>query len=507
MPVKILLADKSITIQKVVEMLFSGREYEVVCVSDGEAALQEAERTSPDVVLADVDLPRLDGYGFAGQLKKTPALAQTPVILMMSRDDVYDNAKGKQAGIVDKIVKPFESQELIGKVKKAIAAAPPRAASPEPVAPSRMQVQPPPSTPRQAAPAKPMQAAPSDIFDIISEAPTQAELKHTKLAPAEDSVYEVEPVVEEVEAPLAREEAKALPIGAKAVEEMRANLGLTQTKEEPRPEPESFKSASMATDAERMFAPPKEEPKSAVVDFSSLDMDKESEQLFAPPKEKARPAVVDFESLDMAKDAEHLFAPGKEKPQSEIITFDSLDMARDAEHLFAPPPEKPIAPAAPSSVSPPVQTPTLSEEELRRMAQDTIDKMAADVFRNMPLPTPPKISDEAVRSMAEQTVAKMAEDAFKNIPMPAPPRISDETVRSMAEETVAKMAADVFRNMPPPSPPKISDETIRRSLQEAVQSIARETAREIIEQVAWEVIPQLAETMIQEEIERLKAVR
>ncbi len=70
MPVKILLADKSITIQKVVEMLFSGKEYEVVCVSDGESALSEAARVHPDVVLADVDLPRVDGYNFSARLKQ-----------------------------------------------------------------------------------------------------------------------------------------------------------------------------------------------------------------------------------------------------------------------------------------------------------------------------------------------------------------------------------------------------------------------------------------------------
>jgi CheY-like chemotaxis protein len=64
----------------VVEMLFSGRDYEVVCVSDGEAALSEAARAIPDVVLADVDLPRLDGYSFATRLRQTPQLAQTPVI-------------------------------------------------------------------------------------------------------------------------------------------------------------------------------------------------------------------------------------------------------------------------------------------------------------------------------------------------------------------------------------------------------------------------------------------
>ena len=95
----------------------------------------------PDVVLADVDLPRIDGYSFSARLKQVPALAQTPVILMMSRDDVFDEAKARQAGIVDNIAKPFESQELIGKVRKAIAAAPPRPAEPAAAAPKPRQLQ------------------------------------------------------------------------------------------------------------------------------------------------------------------------------------------------------------------------------------------------------------------------------------------------------------------------------------------------------------------------------
>src|SRR5512139_3158583 len=133
MPVKILLADKSITIQKVVEMLFSGKEYEVTCVSDGDSAFGEATRIVPDVVLADVDLPRTDGYSFAGRLKETAALAKIPVILMLSRDDVYDAMKGKLAGIVDNIAKPFESQDLIGKVKKVLTGVPSTASAERPV--------------------------------------------------------------------------------------------------------------------------------------------------------------------------------------------------------------------------------------------------------------------------------------------------------------------------------------------------------------------------------------
>src|SRR5512144_146223 len=158
--VKILLADKSITIQKVVEMLFSGRDYEVLCVSDGESALSEASRTIPDVVLADVDLPKMDGYAFSARLRQTPQLAKIPVILMMSRDDVYDSAKGREAGIIDNIAKPFESQELIAKVKRAVAMVSPQpaetvrpAAEQKPEAPvSRpAAVAPPPPPPPPAA--------------------------------------------------------------------------------------------------------------------------------------------------------------------------------------------------------------------------------------------------------------------------------------------------------------------------------------------------------------------
>ncbi len=459
MPVRILLADKSITIQKVVEMLFSGKEYEVVSVSDGETALSEARRTAPDVVLADVDLPRLDGYTFSERLKKDPKLAKAPVILMMSRDDVYDAGRGKQAEIIDTIVKPFESQELIGKVKKALLAAPPRGASavpqPPPAPPRKAEAAVPPAPAAVKAPlvaAKPKAAAPADIFDIISEAPTQADVKRAAAPAMEESVYEVEPVVEveEVDEPLGRDVATALPTGAKAVEEMRAGLGLTAKGEEPKPEPE---------------------------------------------------------------------------------LFEAFDLAMETEQQPAPSPKRPVV-SAPPPPAPPVQTPTLPESELRKMAEQTIAKMAKDVFAKLPPVQAPSVSDEMLRGMVEEKVSNMAKEAFAKLPAAQPQALSASDMWSVAEETVQKiakeffegrqsapalqsatlpegelggMAEEVFKQAPPPQLPKISEETVRRGIEEAVSKIAREVAREVIEKVAWEVIPQLAEVMIKEEIERLKA--
>lgn len=252
MAVKILLADKSITIQKVIEMLFSGREYEVACSGDGESALNEAERVVPDVVLVDVDLPRIDGYSFASRLRQKPAFAQTPVILMLSRDDVFDPVKASQAGIIDSIRKPFESQELIGKVKKAVTMAPPRLAEPARAAPTR-----PAAVQADEAVRKP-QAVPSDIFDIIREAPTQADIGRLA-SQKEETVFEVEPEVEVV-MPVDMTRDNVLPVGEKAVEEIRENLGLTSQQTQPPPELTSFESLDMATAAAREYMPPAAEP-------------------------------------------------------------------------------------------------------------------------------------------------------------------------------------------------------------------------------------------------------
>ncbi len=501
MPVKILLADKSITIQKVVEMLFSGRDYEVVCVSDGEAALNEAARVAPDVVLVDVDLPRVDGYSFATRLKQTPQLAQAPVILMMSRDDVYDSAKGKQAGIMDSIAKPFESQELIGKVKKALAAAPPRpveqaprptAAAPQPTISSAVSgpatVSPAPSEPPAS---RVKQTSPLDIFEIIQDAPTQSDIKKaaTHAPVEEESVYEVEAEVEEVEEPLAREIAQALPMGAKAVEEMRAGLGLSKNEGEAQPEIIPFESLDMAMKAGPEAADKLQKPavpagaRPEPSPGATLQLPTLSEDELRTMAEKA-----------MAKMAKEAF--GKVPlpqpptlPQSELRKMAEEAVAKMAKEAFA-------------NVPPPV----ISSSELWNIAEETVSKMAKDMFAQMPAIQTPQISEEALRDMVGQKVSTAVNDAVKKIEFPKPPSLPESELRKMAEATITKLAEDIVKDMPPPPMPKVSDETVRRGLEVVLSKIAREIAKEVFEQVAWEVIPPLAEHLIKAEIERLKAL-
>jgi len=414
MPVKILLADRSITIQKVVEMLFSGKEYEVVCVSDGDTALGEASRIIPDVVLADVDLPRIDGYRFAARLKETPALAKVPVILMLSRDDVYDAGKGQQAGIVDNIAKPFESQDLIGKVKKALTGASAGApASPAATAPVQKTAPAAPVPPKPVAPPAPAaipikpQAVPSDIFDIIQEAPPAAQEILTtapalpKEEQAEDETFEVEPEYE-VE-PEVESEQPAPP--------------------EPMPEPAVMASDPFDTDS--LFgreAAPAEASLDAAVERespSAKPSEMPSFEFGAPlsmDEEKALPtgqkAVDEMrKGLGLSEDAE-----GSAVRHPDIVSFESLDMASRASHddyAYTPPAGKtppvaqPVAarePEQPFAV--PFHAPEASDDMLKGVARDAIEKVVREVLERVAWEVIPDLAERLIREEIERLKAE-----------------------------------------------------------------------------------------------------
>ena len=118
---------------------------------------------------------------------------------------------------------------------------------------------------------RPKQAPPANIFDSIQEAPTHADLKRpSPPSLEEEGIYEVEPVVE-VEEPLAREVARALPVGEKAMEEMRAGLGLGGKSEQKQPDIVNFESLDMATAAAGEYQPPQAPSRPAVPDtFGAL---------------------------------------------------------------------------------------------------------------------------------------------------------------------------------------------------------------------------------------------
>jgi len=120
MSYKLLLADDSITIQKVVELTLTEEGFDVTAVGDGEAALEKARTLVPDIVLADVFMPKMDGYELCERLKADPALKGIPVILLAGTFEEFDEVKARRVGASDNLTKPFESNDLISKVKRLV---------------------------------------------------------------------------------------------------------------------------------------------------------------------------------------------------------------------------------------------------------------------------------------------------------------------------------------------------------------------------------------------------
>src|SRR5262245_39925498 len=118
----ILLADDSPTIRKLVTQTFADGDFDVVSVSNGDAAIKALEEKRPSVVLADIYMPGKNGYEVCKYVRSHPQLTTTPVVLLVGAFDAFDEDTAKQCGATANITKPFEPGSLIELVTSVISA-------------------------------------------------------------------------------------------------------------------------------------------------------------------------------------------------------------------------------------------------------------------------------------------------------------------------------------------------------------------------------------------------
>jgi CheY-like chemotaxis protein len=118
---KLLLADDSVTIQRVIELTFADEDVQVLAVGDGKKAIASIEQDRPDIVLADVGMPERDGYEVAAFIKGNPQLANIPVLLLTGAFEPIDETRARAVGCDGVLVKPFEPQMVINRVKDLLA--------------------------------------------------------------------------------------------------------------------------------------------------------------------------------------------------------------------------------------------------------------------------------------------------------------------------------------------------------------------------------------------------
>ena len=120
---KVMVIDDSKTIRRTAETLLKKAGCEVLTASDGFEALAKIADSHPDVIFVDIMMPRLDGYQTCSLIKHNEEFKHTPVIMLSSKDGLFDRARGRIVGSEQYVTKPFSKEELLSAIKKHAAKA------------------------------------------------------------------------------------------------------------------------------------------------------------------------------------------------------------------------------------------------------------------------------------------------------------------------------------------------------------------------------------------------
>ncbi|ABB31197.1 response regulator receiver protein [Geobacter metallireducens RCH3] len=433
---RILLADDSITIQKVVGIIFANEDCDLTVVDNGDSAVEKAREVTPDVMLVDALMPGKSGYEVCTAIRKDPALGTVPILLMTGAFEPFDEEKARQCGADDFISKPFESQQLIDKVKTLLDLGKSRAGAPSVAAAApTMTAVTPPAAPTVAEAAEsiasvaPVAAGPVESFAIEFDEPASSEPQ-----PAVTPPPTPEPTAAKVTVP------------------------------EPQPFVFAVEEASPADDLWGAF-----ELEDEVVGDEPV----KSSQAAADGASAAVDEVSPF-GLEQTPD---VFGAGT-GPAAESVDF-GFASASD-EFGFAVAAETP-APSA--SVEPaPFSAPPMDESFV--FGEESAESVV-----------------EPYGSISETPVSGAFDPGIEPFEMPLKTEFTPAAgVSSFAPEEKPVPSSASFTAAPAVEG---GGGTITLTEEQLAAAISR-ISREVIERIAWEVVPDLAETLIKEEIRRIK---
>lgn len=439
---KLLLADDSITIQKVVGITFAQENFELIYCDNGLDALNKAREVLPDIILADTVMPQKNGYELCEMVRKDPALAHVPVLLLTGSFETFDESRGKKAGANGFMIKPFESQALIDKVNALVAQEAPRKETP---AASKTAPPPAPAKPAPATPPLPTAAPPVAAEPLLDEAPFSPDMLTAE--------------------PTASPEPQSDIFSAPETGDF--NLGLS---------PEDLNLAPFAPDS---FAPG---------------------VTAAEEKTQAGEAAPRSESPEPVTPAETTPAPKIDFG----LEFSEADMPLTAEAAAAPSPG--AAPAAAGQElwsgdnfdreAMPATDLSLDTELTAAAASFPATGAPPEIDLSIPSPGP-EITLES--SPAEEPSFEIG---FPEPPPAAAAAAPDLSPEAPAEPASWLEPAAAAAQQAAPPPPPATAPAVSLSPEE-VKRLVEEQVRGVIEQVVWEVVPALAEQVIKAELTRL----
>ena len=120
MTIKVMVIDDSSTIRKTAETLLKRAGFEVITAADGFEAMSVVADQHPDIIFIDIMMPRLDGYQTCALIKNNKQFGSTPIVMLSSKDGLFDRARGKLAGSEQHIHKPFTQDDLVNAINKYV---------------------------------------------------------------------------------------------------------------------------------------------------------------------------------------------------------------------------------------------------------------------------------------------------------------------------------------------------------------------------------------------------
>ncbi|MBW3671192.1 MAG: response regulator [Acidobacteria bacterium] len=532
---KILLADDSITIQKVVELTFSDGDYEVIATNNGTKAIEAIPKVKPDIILSDIIMPEKNGYEVCEWVKSHPEHRNIPVILLTGTFEPFDPDRAEKAGCDAVVTKPFESQSLITKVEELIAR---RTSAPE-------------ASPGGSAAEEPF--VDDDASDNSEESGlgepmmTEGTSEDTPPPPAPPS-FEMGGQSFEDSGPFEGAESRDR-------EPERESSPFPPEEEEPKPHGDVFGEMTPPAEesgdedsATRML------PKMTMEDIKKLQQEQKEE--LAEPRESATQPSLSSEPEDSPfeqsmEDSAQQDAPSETLPgmtMDEIRRRDEEAADRRTAPEAAPFGDTPLSEeqsgeeAAPLSSEPPerswdedvpASTPADSEDDFDDTATRMIPKLEFGDIQRMQQerereeeaasPEPPEMVEASHLGMG---APGPAEDAGAANPFASEAESEESREREPEEEPSVPFTEPEPELLPPPPHPpaepvshepepeatagsayaeapagaSLSDEQVERIARRVVELLSDKAIREI----AWEVIPEAAEMIVRERIRELE---
>lgn len=502
---KILVADDSVTIQKVIALTFAEEPYEIQSVGSGSDALEKMKQWPPDLVLADVIMPQVNGYELCRAIKENEETKDIPVILLAGTFEAFDEEEARAAGANDYLTKPFESAELIEKVRNLtgpVVAAPPSdtPAPPEPAIPGPEpaaapgQESPPilETVPPMAAvgtegkPQQPIQAREAvsepDIWDILSEADDQVTAE-----PSSPSIGLLE-------------EAEVVDFGTFEVGLDRGTEAAVD-QSEPVPSPDEIQAGEPSMILQEDTAVVVEEERSKVEERERDFFGFETEAEIIPPELGTMEEAIE----EITFEVEEPDAPAQ--PEAIIPPEPSIVLPEPAEQSPEPSGET-VSPEtyAPSEPEVQLDVPGPAAEHLEM--GEGIQEAGIELQESPSVPTTLSAVEQPAAEVLPMEPDQPSEPEEKwDVPLTVePPGVEEVPVVSESSDEVAPEIPEVPQPVGVTEPQPAAADTREISVDDRqLEDLVKKAVEERVERIVWEVVPELSEVLIKEAIEKIRS--